>query len=93
MRIRRNSAQRAALGVGGQDAQHMKAVKVFSLITVFYVLGYVPFGFALTGRAPIEFSLLYYVNHICNPIIYFTVNEQFRGDVIGLSKRLLRLQA
>ena len=75
VRIRRHGGQRAALGVGGQDAQHLKAVKIFSLITAFYVLGYVPFGFAITGRIAKEFVFLYYVNHICNPIIYVAVNE------------------
>ena len=35
VRIRRHSVQRAALGVGGQDGQHLTAVKMFSLITIF----------------------------------------------------------
>ena len=90
VRIRRNSAQRAALGVGGQDAQHMKAVKIFSLITAFYLLGYVPFGLALVDVLPAEFGFLYYVNHVCNPIIYFAINDQFRRDVIAVFKRCCR---
>ena len=90
VRIRRNSAQRAALGVGGQDAQHMKAVKIFSLITAFYLLGYVPFGLALVDILPAEFGFLYYINHVCNPIIYFAINDQFRRDVIAVFKRCCR---
>ena len=91
VRIGRNSAQRAVLGVGGQDAQHMKAVKVFSLITAFYLLGYVPFGLTvITDDVPKEFGFLYYVNHVCNPIIYFAINDQFRRDVIAVFKRCCR---
>ena len=90
VRIRRNSAQRAALGVGGQDAQHMKAVKIFSLITAFYLVGYVPFGLTITSVLRAEFGFLYYINHVCNPIIYFAINDQFRCDVICLLKRCFR---
>ena len=87
VRIRRNSAQRAALGVGGHDAQHMKAVKMFSLITAFYLLGYVPFGLSKAGVVSDKLKILYFINHICNPIIYFALNDKFRSDIIGLMKR------
>ena len=84
VRIRRHSVQRAALGVGGQDAQHLTAVKMFSLITIFYLFGYVPFGLMMSGLAPTEVGFFYFVNHFCNPLIYVIVNKRFRRDVIDL---------
>ena len=84
VRIRRNSAQRAALGVEEEDGQHLRAVKMFCLITAFYLLGYVPFGFSKSGLVAREFEFLYFVNHLCNPFIYFIFNTPFRGQVINL---------
>ena len=84
VRIRRHSVQRAALGVAGLDAQHLTAVKMFSLITAFYLLGYVPFGLVASGLVPSEALFFYFVNHLCNPVIYFIFHARFRRDVIGL---------
>ena len=84
MRIRRHCAHRAALGVGGQDGKHLTGVKMFSLITAFYLVGYVPFGLMRTRFAPYEVGFLYFVNHFCNPLIYIIVNKRFRRDVIDV---------
>ena len=88
VRIRRHSAQRAALGVGGQDAQHLTAVKMFSLITAFYLLGYVPLCFRRLNFGPIELNFFYFVNHVCNPIIYVIFNDRFRRDVTNLAAKM-----
>ena len=60
VRIRRHSVKRAAMGVGSQDGKHLTAAKIFSLITAFYLLGYVPFGLVYSGVASIPSSTSFF---------------------------------
>ena len=53
----------------------------FILITVVYVISFVPLLLAINGKFPYKIVMyFYYVNHISNFFIYLAVNKDFRKE-------------
>ena len=68
--------------------RHIVAVKQFTLITVVFVISFVPIAIFLNGVLHNEsMFLVYNINHISNFFIYLIVNEEFRKE----AKNLLNL--
>ena len=62
-------------------ARHVTTAKVFIAVVILFVLSYVPVLIVvLTGRYGSFARYIYMINHIGNPIIYYTFNECFRRD-------------
>ena len=61
--------------------KHVVAVKTFGAVTACLLISY-GIGFVVAAQLlPLSFMYLYYINHICNPFIYFFVNQEFRSSV------------
>ena len=66
--------------------KHVAAVKTFGAVTACLLISYIPAYFAAGGAIPYPSIFLFYLNHLCNPFIYFVCNEEFRKSVISLLK-------
>ena len=65
----------------------MVAVTQFILITVVYVISFIPLVLRINGNLPWEILFyFYYINHISNFFIYLAVNKEFRKE----TKKLMR---
>ena len=63
------------------NRRHIVAVTQFILITVVYVISFVPLFVFLTGIVDGYFLLYFYnFNHISNFFIYLAVNKEFRKE-------------
>ena len=61
--------------------KHVVGLKIFGAISVFYVASYVTLYAVGTHLVPIECAFLYFLNHVCNPVIYYHFNQEFRQKV------------
>ena len=67
------------------------AVTQFILITVVYVISFVPLFVFLTGFVDGYFLLYFYnFNHISNFFIYLAVNKEFRNETKKLVHVMIR---
>ena len=65
----------------------MVAVTQFILITVVYVISFIPLVLRINGNLPWKLLFyFYYINHISNFFIYLAVNKEFRKE----TKKLMR---
>ena len=61
--------------------KHLVAVKTFLSIWVCLIVSYLP-GYVVTlGLLHPAAIFLYFINHLCNPLIYFMFNKEFRRSV------------
>ena len=60
-----------------------KIVKQFFAITVIYFISFVPQYFGIIYNSLI-LRYLFYINQMCNPIVYFVSDSSFRSNVIQL---------
>ena len=59
----------------------MVAVTQFVLITVVYVISFIPLVLRINGNLPWKLLFyFYYINHISNFFIYLAVNKEFRKE-------------
>ena len=59
----------------------MVAVTQFILITVVYVISFIPLVLQINGNLKYKIVLyFYYINHISNFFIYLAVNKEFRKE-------------
>ena len=60
-----------------------QSLKMFGAITILFVLSFTPFMMVNTGITQDMFWLyyFYFMNHTCNPVIYYAINIKFRKDV------------
>ena len=75
--------------VAGQNRtrrKHVVALKTFGAVFICFVASYVTLYIVGSDLVPIECGLLYFLNHICNPVIYFLFNQEFRQKVKELLK-------
>ena len=67
--------------------RHVVAVKTFGAVTLCLLASYIP-AFAVASQSlRVEFLFLYYINHLCNPFIYFSFNREFRQSVFAVVRR------
>ena len=66
--------------------KHVVAVKTFGAVTACLLISYIPGYLAAAGIIPYPLILLFYLNHICNPFIYFFCNQEFRKSVVIVFK-------
>ena len=63
------------------NRRHMVAVTQFILITVVYVISFLPVTLSVNDFAAKDSIIyLYYINHLSNFFIYLAVNKEFRGE-------------
>ena len=64
-----------------------QSLKMFGAITILFVLSFTPFMMVNTGITQDMFWLyyFYFMNHTCNPVIYYAINIKFRKDVNELA--------
>ena len=68
----------------------MVAVTQFVLITVVYVISFIPLLLYLNRKLPWEILLyLYYINHVSNFFIYLAVNKEFRKETKKLVNAMM----
>ena len=64
------------------NRRHMVAVTQFILITVVYVISFIPLLLRINNSLPWRFLFyIYYINHISNFFIYLAVNKEFRKEM------------
>ena len=69
----------------------MVAVTQFILITVVYVISFIPLLLHINGNLPYKIVLyFYYINHISNFFIYLAVNKEFRRETKKLLNVILK---
>ena len=69
----------------------MVAVTQFVLITVVYVISFIPLLLAINGNLPHKIVMyFYYINHISNFFIYLAVNKEFRKETKKLVNVIMR---
>ena len=62
-------------------ARHVTTAKVFTSVVILFVLSYVPIVTALLTAMYARLArYMYMINHIGNPLIYYTFNKSFRRD-------------
>ena len=61
--------------------KHVVAVKTFLTIWLCLLVSYLPGYFVTLGLLRREAIFLYFINHLCNPLIYFMFNNEFRKSV------------
>ena len=63
------------------NRRHMVAVTQFILITIVYVIAFLPLTLSLSGIVNNDYIFLgYYINHLSNFFIYLAVNKEFRNE-------------
>ena len=74
--------ENSAEGAGGHTTSrktHVIAVETFGAVSLCFLASYV-IGYMTSFRLlPREANFLYFVNHFCNPVIYFLFNKDFRA--------------
>ena len=64
---------------------HVTTVKVFVGVSILFIASYIPVIISQVTANPHTVSkLLYMINHVGNPIIYYGLNKKFRNDVSNL---------
>ena len=71
-----------------QMSRHRKVFVLFASITMLFVLSHVLFALKAIFKIDVPLHLIYFVNHVGNPLIYFAHNKQFRKDVGVIAKKL-----
>ena len=71
----------AAVQDGGTRKKHLIAVKTFGAVSLYFLISYFSAFMAANGVIPLAALYLYFLNHICNPVIYLFLNREFRGKV------------
>ena len=71
---------------------NIKTAAMLFVVTVFFVIAYLPSW--LMGLKQIPFNIIifyiFYINNVCNPIIYAFMNRTFRDDMFQLMKNCMR---
>ena len=67
--------------------KHVVAVKTLGKLTVFLLFSFTAPYLVQLDVVGFEFNILYYLNHICNPFVYFLFNRQFRQSLLDIVKR------
>ena len=63
----------------------MVAVTQFILITVIYVISFIPLVLEINNNLPWKILFyFYYINHVSNFFIYLAVNKEFRKEAQNL---------
>ena len=76
----------AANQTGGARKKHLVAVKTFGAVSLCFLISYVTGYIVAIKLLPLEAAYVYFLNHICNPVIYFLFNREFREKVRGLMR-------
>ena len=75
-------------------ARHIGMLKIFIAVSILFVASYVPLALAVSGALslPKQYKktpkYAYMINHIGNPLIYYTLNKTFRADTNDLVRGL-----
>ena len=70
------------------NRRHMVAVTQFILITVVYVITFIPLTLHSNKLAESHYMFFsYYINHLSNFFIYLAVNKDFRSEAKNLLKK------
>ena len=64
--------------------KHLVAVKTFGAVSLCFLASYVTSFSVGTGLIPVAALYMYFLNHVCNPVIYFLINRDFREKIRGL---------
>ena len=75
-----------ALQNGGTRKKHMVAVKTFGAVSLCFLISYVMAYVTANRLIHPEVFYLYFLNHICNPVIYLLFNREFRAKVRELAR-------
>ena len=68
----------------GLRKRHVVAVKTFGAVTLCFLASYASAFIVRNGVLPLSAFYMYFLNHICNPVIYFLFNREFRAKVRDL---------
>ena len=67
--------------------QHVKTLKLYVAVLMLYLISFVPLIVEImTHGAGIGLIYFYYLNNVCNPVIYYIFISRFRRDVKALLK-------
>ena len=70
-----------------RTTQHVKTLKLYVAVLTLYLASFIPLIIEmLTYGAGIGLIYLYYLNNVCNPLIYYIFISKFRRDVKALFK-------
>ena len=73
------------------NRRHMVAVTQFILITLVYVISFIPTLLRLNGILNNRlFAYFYFINHVSNFFIYLAVNKEFRKEAKNLVKLAMK---
>ena len=75
--------------IGTKGSVHVTTVKVFVGVSILFVASYIPVVIAHLTAHHIIFKLLYMMNHVGNPIIYYALNKRFRKDAIKMVRKVV----
>ena len=74
-----------------ENSVHVTTVEVFVSVSILFVAPYTPVTLStLTANNHIIYKILYMINHVGNPIIYYALNKKFREDVNALGEKWLQ---
>ena len=74
----------AAVQNGGTRRKHVVAVKTFGAVSICFIISYSTVYVMGSRLLPTVVLYLYFLNHICNPVIYLLFNREFRANVRAL---------
>ena len=66
--------------------RHVVAVKTFGAVTLCFLISYTAAYAVRSELLPLYADYLYFLNHICNPVIYILLNREFREKVRDLTR-------
>ena len=67
------------------NRRHVVAVAQLIMITLVYVISFVPLTLEINDVGAINLIVYaYYINHVCNFFIYLAVNKEFRKEAHNL---------
>ena len=72
---------------GGARKKHVVAIKTFGAVSLCFLTSYITAYLVRNGFMPIYADFLYFLNHICNPVIYLFFNREFRAKAREIFRR------
>ena len=72
-------------------ARHVTTVKVFVGVTILFLVSYMPVVVTVVMINDVykHTAVMYMINHVGNPIIYYALNKKFREDANALGRNWL----